>query len=163
MKKLVKLALFLILVCPFIGTIISSCNDEINCSTAGRAMLNLDFRKKVGTSATNDTIDSLTVRAFGTDSIIVNREKKVTRVQLPLRYTKDTTILVFEYSHLTKDTITVVHTNTPKFVSMDCGYEMNQNLLKISQGRKRDSIQITYASTNTNGTRNLELFHNVRP
>lgn len=37
----------------------------------------------------NDTLDSLTVTAYGTDSIIINNQKKVHDISLPLRYTED--------------------------------------------------------------------------
>ncbi len=56
----------------------------------------------------NDTLDSLTITAFGTDSIILNNQKRVHGLSLPLRYTADSTVLVFHYSKdvkIKKDTI----------------------------------------------------------
>lgn len=46
----------------------------------------------------NDTLDSLTITAFDTDSIILNNQKRVHSLSLPLRYTADSTVLIFHYS-----------------------------------------------------------------
>jgi len=88
----------------------------------------------------NDTLDSLTITAFGTDSIILNNQKRVHGLSLPLRYTADSTVLVFHYSKdvkIKKDTIVIRQKNTPYFLSMDCGYQMN----KASQA---DHIAVIY-------------------
>lgn len=61
----------------------------------------------------NDTLDSLTVTAYGTDSIIINNQKKVHDISLPLRYTEDSTKLIFKYSRTKSDTMVIRHTNTP--------------------------------------------------
>lgn len=163
MKKLVKLVLILIIAYPLAGIVISSCTDESDCSMAGRAMLRATINTIVDEKMVNDTLDSLTITAFMTDSIILNNEKRVSEVYLPLQYTNDTTILVFHYSKTGRDTITIRHTNNPKFVSMDCGYEMKQAILGLKYTEHRlDSIHITNQSTNTDGTKNLELFY-IRP
>lgn len=46
----------------------------------------------------NDTLDSLTITALGTDSIILNNQKKVHTLMLPLRYTSDTTVFILWYN-----------------------------------------------------------------
>lgn len=159
MKKLVNLLLILMIGCPLIGTVVSSCADESDCSTAGRAKLWSSLYRMEGTTVVNDTLDSLTVTALYTDSVIFPNTKDVHRFGVPLRYTDDTTVWVFHYSKLTRDTITIRHSNTPKFVSMDCGYEMKQAILDLSHTKYRlDSIRVTNSSTNTNETKNLELF-----
>jgi len=145
--------------CPLIGTVVSSCADESDCSTAGRAKLWSSLYRKDGSTVVNDTLDSLTVTALFTDSTIFPKTMDVTRFGVPLTYTDDTTTWIFHYSRMTRDTIIIRHTNTPKFVSMDCGYEMKQAILELSHTKHRlDSIRITNSSTNTNETKNLELF-----
>jgi hypothetical protein len=159
MKKLVKLVLILMTGCPLIGAAVFSCAGESDCSTAGRAMLWSAVYKR--TTAEKDTLDSLTVSTLQTD-IILNKAKNVTRFGLPLKYTNDTTTWIFHYSSEPGDTDTLMirHTNTPKFVSMECGYEMKQVVLDLSvAGRHRlDSIRITNSTTNTDETKNLELY-----
>lgn len=160
MKNLAKLILILMIAYPLIGVAVSSCAGESDCSTAGRAILNVDLRTLIDNVAVNDTLDSLTIVAAGTDSIILNNGRNVTSFWLPLQYTRDTTVLVFRYSRLTTDTLTIRHSNVPQFVSMDCGYEMSQTILSLTFTRNRmDSIRILSNITNTDGTRNLQIFH----
>ena len=111
----------------------------------------------------NDTLDSLTITAFGTDSIILNNQKRVHGLSLPLRYTPDSTVLVFHYSKdvkIKKDTIVIRQKNTPYFLSMDCGYQMKQSITGRSYSRHLlDSIYIQTAEVSIYGTENLKLFY----
>ncbi|NDV80938.1 DUF6452 family protein [Bacteroides sp. 51] len=161
MKKFAKLIFILIVAYPLIGITVSSCAGESDCSTAGRAMLNgYIYRKTEAGTSVRDTLDSLKITAFGTDSILLNNQKDVHDLSLPLQYTKDTTIVIFQYSQVTTDTITIRHTNTPNFISMECGYEMKQAILGLKYTKHRlDSIRVTNNSTNTDGTKNLELYY----
>lgn len=159
MKKLVKLVLILIVAYPLISIAVSSCAGESDCSMAGRPMLFCTINKVENDKAVADTLDSLTVTAFFTDSTIINNIKNVSSVSLPLRYTNDTTTLVFHYSRISTDTIIIEHSNKPTFISMDCGYEVKQDILKLTYSKHRlDSVRVTNTSTNTNETKNLELF-----
>lgn len=149
----------LIIACPIIGIMVSSCDDESDCSIDGRATLRATINTIVSNRVVNDTLDSLTITALYTDSIILNNATSVTEVFIPLRYTSDTTFLVLHFSRLTRDTLTIRHTNNPKFISMDCGYEMKQAITSVSYTRHRlDSIHVTSSSTTTDGTKNLELY-----
>ena len=79
MKNLVRIFFLLIIVGAAIG-IHSSCSDENDCSMAGRPMMYCTFKTNDpdnDNAVLNDTLDSLTVRAMGTDSIILNNEKDV--------------------------------------------------------------------------------------
>ena len=108
----------------------------------------------------NDTLDSLTVTAYGTDSIIINNQKKVHDISLPLRYTEDSTKLIFKYSRTKSDTMVIRHTNTPYFLSMDCGYQMKQSITGGAYSRYLlDSIYIQEKEVSIYGTENLKLFY----
>ena len=69
------------------------------------------------TIALKDTLDSLTITALGTDSIILNNEKNVHTLMLPLRYTSDTTVFIFRYDPKRRekdvDTLYIVQQHTP--------------------------------------------------
>ena len=86
MKNLVRIFLLLIIVGTAVS-IHSSCSDENDCSLAGRPMMYCTFKtidKSLDpTKVLNDTLDSLTIKALGTDSIILNNEKKVHKIMLP--------------------------------------------------------------------------------
>ena len=106
MKNLVRIFFLLIIVGAAIG-IHSSCSDENDCSMAGRPMMYCTFKTNDpdnDNAVLNDTLDSLTVRAMGTDSIILNNEKDVHTVMLPLRYTSDSTVFIFQYNPDRKST-----------------------------------------------------------
>ena len=161
MKALVKCIITGAFLFPILSVVIS-CSEEADCSMATRAMMQcyfytLDPETEV---VSNDTLDSLTVTAFGTDSIIINNQKKVHDLSLPLRYTADSTVLVFRYSKTLTDTLVVYQTNTPYFLSMDCGYQMKQSIKDVNYSRHSlDSIRIVNKEAGIYGTENLKLFY----
>ena len=161
MKALVKFIITGAFLFPILSVVIS-CSEEADCSMATRAMMQcyfytLDPETEV---VSNDTLDSLTVTAFGTDSIIINNQKKVHDLSLPLRYTADSTVLVVRYSTTLTDTRVVYQTNTPYFLSMDCGYQMKQSIKDVNYSRHSlDSIRIVNKEAGIYGTENLKLFY----
>ena len=161
MKALVKFIITGAFLFPILSVVIS-CSEEADCSMATRAMMQcyfytLDPETEV---VSNNTLDSLTVTAFGTDSIIINNQKKVHDLSLPLRYTADSTVLVFRYSKTLTDTLVVYQTNTPYFLSMDCGYQMKQSIKDVNYSRHSlDSIRIVNKEAGIYGTENLKLFY----
>ena len=161
MKALVKFIITGAFLFPILSVVIS-CSEEADCSMATRAMMQcyfytLDPETEV---VSNDTLDSLTVTAFGTDSIIINNQKKVHDLSIPLRYTADSTVLVFRYSKTLTDTLVVYQTNTPYFLSMDCGYQMKQSIKDVNYSRHSlDSIRIVNKEAGIYGTENLKLFY----
>ena len=75
MKALVRFIIFGAVLFP-VFSIVISCSEEADCSMTTRAMMQcylytLDPDTKV---VSNDTLDSLTVTAFGTDSVIINNQ-----------------------------------------------------------------------------------------
>lgn len=161
MKKLVRLVILGAILGPIISTIIS-CSEEADCSMTARPMVNcILYRINPETQyVENDTLDSLTVTAYGTDSIIINNQKNVHDITLPLRYTADSTQLIFRYSRTESDTMVIRHTNTPYFLSMDCGYQMKQAITSISSTRvSLDSIYIKDNEAGIYGTENIQLFY----
>lgn len=163
MRKLVKLILLCLIAYPIIS-IVSSCSEEEDCSMNARPMMQCYLYKIDGETerVVNDTLDSLTITAFGTDSIILNNQKRVHGLSLPLRYTADSTVLVFHYSKdvkIKKDTIVIRQKNTPYFLSMDCGYQMKQSITGRSYSRHLlDSIYIQTAEVSIYGTEILSSF-----
>lgn len=78
MKNLIRIFLIVVIVGAGIS-IGSSCSDENDCSLAGRPMMycTLYTIDEITDRRVNDTLDSLTITALGTDSIILNNQKKV--------------------------------------------------------------------------------------
>lgn len=174
MKILIRFCLILLITCSAIG-ISTSCSEENDCSMTGRAMMYCTlYTLDPETKATlKDTLDSLTITAVGTDSIILNNQKKVHTLELPLRYNSDSTVLVLHYDYKRRptyaDTLYITQKNTPYFQSMECGYSMKQVIEKVNYGIgktkgtiKVDSTYIRNNKANTNGIQNLEIFYQFR-
>lgn len=166
MKKLVNVLLIAILACPIVSIVVSSCAEETDCSMMGRAHIWCGFYTiNENNEVVAYELDSLTVSAFYAQDTLQNRLHDINHVDLPLRYLNDSTIFVFHFTNNQKDTILVKHTNTPYFVSMDCGYEMQQKIVedpwRTSTSHRIDSIRLTREiNTNTNGIENLQIFFN---
>ena len=175
MKNLIRIFLLLIIVGGAVS-IHTSCSDENDCSLAGRPMMYCTIYTIDPDNpniALKDTLDSLTITALGTDSIILNNEKNVHTLMLPLRYTSDSTVFIFRYDPKRKkddvDTLYIVQQNTPYFQSMECGYMMKQNIISIhpidytDTNKKKyhsiDSLYIKSNAANINGTENLKIFY----
>lgn len=167
MKSLIKSLLPVLFVSSVVGALMVSCAEESDCSTAGRPMLRGIFYGISNESgmdrAVKDTVDWLTVRFFETDSVTINAQENVEYVDLPLRYTADSTVMVFQYNKddLTQaDTIIFRHENTPFFISVDCGYEVKQKLTGTPTYTRHylDSINVRNQETNVIGTENLRFF-----
>lgn len=146
-----------------LASLLFSCSEEADCSmTDNRGMIvcNVSQINPENNTAMKDTLDSLTVTAAGTDSIVANRLAQVTVFSLPLRYAVDSTELVFHYVKKVTDTVVIRHTNKPYFISMDCGYQMQQSITSIRYTHHNiDSIYIANPEANINGTKNLEIFY----
>lgn len=142
-----------------------SCNDDEDCSMNARPMMQCTLYTIDRTTGEmiKDTLDSLSITALGTDSLILNNQKQVHKLTLPLRYTADSTVLVLHYSKdadIPKDTLVIRQTNTPYFLSMDCGYQMKQTINGSSYSRHRlDSIYIQNREAGIYEKENIQLFY----
>lgn len=161
----------LLLSCPFIAVVLSACDEDEDCSETDRQMMwcgVYTFLNDTSDKVINDTIPYLTVTAWDTDSIIINKQQGILQLDLPLRYSVDSTVFVFHYLveedeeliEDARDTLVVKHKNTPYFISMDCGYQMKQEIEDVYfRGQLLDSIDIRRKEANNNGTENIKLFY----
>lgn len=137
------------------------CDEEEDCSLNARPMMNCNIyalNEETGLYE-QAAINQLTITAYGTDSIIVNQETNVNTLSLPLCYTADSTHLVLHYSNGEQDQVIVHHSNTPYFLSMECGYQMKQQIERVSHTHVMlDSIALTYNEAGIYGRENLKLY-----
>ncbi|KAA6308420.1 hypothetical protein EZS27_039910 [termite gut metagenome] len=163
MKRLLKYLLTTILIaCPLAGTILSSCSEDDGCSMSGRSMLRCNVYAYKDGTLTRAALTKLTVTAFDTDSIIINAQTNVQDVSLPLRYTQEITVFVLHYGDegTMKDTVTVQHNNISSFISLECGYDMQQSVTDVAYTKHAlDSIFVRNINSNVNGQENLQLFY----
>ncbi len=157
------------MVCCMAVALSQSCSQEADCTDATRPMMNVGFytilKDTMPDGYVRDSVvgiawDTLTVTAFETDSVIINKKTAAQAVSLPLRYAEESTVIVLHYSEDYKDTVTIYHHNTPYFLNMDCGYQMKQELQGISFTMHfLDSIAITDPKIGIYGTENLSLYY----
>lgn len=143
----------------------TACSDDSDCSMAGRSMVYCNLYTIIpdDKQVIRDTLENLTVTAIGSDSVIINNQTQVSELMLPLRYTSDSTQLVFHYTNgndEVRDTLCIIQTNTPFFESLECGYTMRQEIRSLTYTKHQiDSIYIYNKEANTNGTENLKIFY----
>lgn len=168
MKQLLKW-IGLGLVCCIAMSLGMACTEEADCTDANRPMMNVSFFSfvkdtlpdgYVRDSLVGVAFDTLTVTAFGTDSVIVNKQIHAAALTLPLRYAVDTTIFVLDYSFGFKDTLTLLVHNTPYFLNMDCGYQMKQVITGLSYTNTLlDSVVIKDPKIGIYGKENLAIYY----
>ena len=136
----------------------SACSDS-DCSLGGRPSVRFAFVNSLNRAPVS-LFDSLTVTAFDTDSVLVNRERGIDHVTLPLSYSASTTTFVLHYSRFLRDTITVMHTNHPHFISIDCGISMFYHLDGLEHTSiLLDSIQLIDPDIDDNEKNNYRIYY----
>lgn len=162
MKRIRCKSLWPLLLVVALGAM-QSCDEEEDCSLNARPMMTCNLYQASPETAgafIPDTLEQLTITAYGTDSIILNREQKVKALTLPLCYSADSTHLVFHYEDGATDEVIIRHDNTPYFLSMECGYQMKQAIRSVSYTKVRlDSITISYNEAGIYGRENLKLYY----
>lgn len=162
MEKFTRIILRVMLL-PLIG-IIASCADESDCSLVSRATLNGNiYQINSENEVSKFNLPLLTIRGLvsaSKDTVILNQKQDAEIFDFPLQYTVDTTAIVFQYNEILRDTIVLRHTNTPYFVSVECGYDMKQVVTSFSYTRNYiDSISLIKNNTNKDGNENLRIFY----
>lgn len=138
---------------------ISSC-DLLNCTPADVRCLQIELFDSEENPLTLP--DTLTIKACGTDSILLNRSLNTKEIFLPLSYHApvDTFILLNygkEYSF--KDTLFVAKTNDIYFESPDCPTVMMHTIKSVRCSNEYiDSVSLVNAKVNFTETTHIKLF-----
>jgi hypothetical protein len=142
---------------------ITACNED-NCMREGRCMASFYFYSKTTKAAV--TVDSLTVLALGTDSILINKDAKIKSFTLPLDMTKSTTTFILKYGEKTGkpiDTLIINQTNKAVYISKACGTAVYHYINDITCPTKSiiDSIAIKNVEVKENEADNVHLYLNT--
>lgn len=140
--------------------ILGSC-DLLDCTNYSVKGLNAVFYDSEGYETYLE--DTLTVKACGTDSILVNKDFSATEILVPMSYESpvDTFLLVHHGEGYTEtDSLFVSKTNDQFFESPDCPTRMMHTLLeaRLSGGHFTDSVKIVNASIGFVKNLNLKLY-----
>ncbi len=141
------------------ATLITSC-DLLNCTPVEVKCLQIDLYDGNGEATTIP--DTLTIKACGTDSILLNRSLNTKTISLPLSYHApvDTFILVnYGEGYSMQDTLFVAKTNNLYFESPDCPTVMMHTILSsYCTNVFIDSLRIMESKVNFNEATHLRLF-----
>ncbi|MBO7418233.1 MAG: calcium-binding protein P [Bacteroidaceae bacterium] len=172
MRKIIPFILFIL--CGSLIASIISCTEDDDCSGNERHMLAAKILTVIKTDSavweTSYSLDSLTVYAFGTDSIIINNDLDVSSLRLPLRTNVEETTLVFSYTfhegdtlpqHNDKDTLVFRHHNTPYFLTLDCNFVVKQEVTDLRYTTHvLDSIVIVNPTATLNDDKeNIKIYY----
>ena len=106
-------------------------------------------------------MDTLTVSALGTDSILVNSLVGASSLELPLSYMQeqDTLVLhIYGMDYNLRDTMWVEKTNTTHFESPDCPTAMFHQITSVRHTHHIiDSISITRSLVDYDQTENIQI------
>lgn len=107
-------------------------------------------------------LDTLTVTAVGTDSILVNRDLSAQGIQIPLSYARPADTLSLRYASSTGgvvyDTIVILKESYPHFEAPECPTVTFHNVKGIrSTHRYIDTVQIVNPNINYNATENFKI------
>ena len=106
----------------FVWAIFVTQCSEVDCPLNNVVAVQYGLYHTDGTAVT--LIDTLTIRAVGTDSVLLNKGQGISSFLLPVHYTADKDSLLLRFSDeegdVLTDTICLCHTNEAHFESMDC-------------------------------------------
>lgn len=142
-----------------LAILVSSC-DLLNCTPADVRCLQIEIFDSEGNPMALP--DTLTVKACGTDSILVNKSIDTEEILLPLSYHApvDTFILQnYGDGYSLKDTLFVAKSNDIYFESPDCPTVMMHTIKSIRCTNEYvDSVSLVDAKVNFTETTHIRLF-----
>ena len=153
MRKSVFLSLITILM------LVSSC-DLLNCTQADVSCLRMEVYDVAGTKVMLP--DTLTITAYGTDSVLINRDVNTREILLPLSYHAPADTFLIRYYgqyYSLQDTLCIQKTNDLYFESPDCPTVMMHTILGVScTDEFIGSVEVLSEKVNFEEAVHLKLF-----
>ena len=137
-----------------------SCS-EVECPLDNVVVMTCGLYSADGTE--QKIIDTLTVTAAGTDSVLLNRGQNISSFALPVNYVADTDTLIFKFTEVDGtsyvDTLKVSHTNEAHFESMECPLSFFHEIKSITTTHNAiDSVSIVRKQVNYEDVENLKIY-----
>jgi hypothetical protein len=170
-----KIQYIIFLLCLIVGF---SCAVDESCRTNRSVLLELGMHHvdKVNTSTTvaTMTIDSLTVRGLVQDTqtgeylnvkldSIYKNAKTIDKINIPLHKFEPISIYEITFNSKTiknvKDTLTVIHENTDKYLSLECGcIKVHSIDTAFITHNFVDSVRIINHKVNNINAENIQIY-----
>jgi hypothetical protein len=155
MNKLFSIALILFLAVAYIG-----CTNDNSCHENRYVVMTSNFYTIKNDTTKTFTMDSIWVKGLGSDSILYKNSKSITSISLPLHKLQDTSRFVIRFNNI-YDTLTIVHTNIQKYLSLECGCLVTHKLDSIKSyttTHKVKRIKVKYDNVSTTKRENLQIY-----
>lgn len=134
--------------------------DLLNCTQADVSGLKIEIFDGEGNSTAFS--DTITVTAFGTDSVLLNRSTNTTEIILPLSYhAAEDTFVIRHYGEMYEETETlyVRKTNNTYYESPDCPTVMMHEIEGIlCTDIFTDSVRLVNKKVDFVGATNIRLY-----
>ena len=133
--------------------------SSINCQLNNTVYTTLGFYQDTTTSTAVSLLDTLTITAAGTDSILINQEYSASSVELPMSYGGDVDQLIFSCASLGADTLWIYHTNYPYYETPECGTAVFHDITRVESTHNFIlTTKIVKSSVNYDGEENVMIY-----
>ena len=132
-----------------VAMVMTACSS-VDCPLNNTVYANYKLMGKV--TKLPEVLTISTIRNNAADTILLNQKENTDSFSLPVSYTQDEDILVFQ-TNTARDTVWIKKTNQPHFESVDCGLNYFHTLTGIKSTRNAiDSVvinnkEVTYDAT----------------
>lgn len=155
-----------IFTCLLVGIYVTSCTDDY-CIRNDRGMANFYFFDQDKTE-TRSKLTELTVTAYDTSSVLINKQSSVEEINLPLDESRDSTVYILTYakdavtSIQLKDTITLSYKRNAQYISVECGtaiyYTLDKEKVKFTKHAIKDLLIVNPLITEVDA-HHINLFY----
>ncbi len=160
-----KMKIYKFFIVVFCLTFMLSCANDEECRKDRYVQMSaLFYTKKLNTSTNTYitstlTIDSLTAKGVGIDSLLYNNSKGISKINFPLNKFKSESKFSIQFNQST-DTITIVHTNADEYLSLECGcIKVHSIDTVLTTNHFIDSIIIKVHNVNTIQGEHLQIYN----
>jgi len=144
---------------------ITACTSDDTCRKNKFVNIRIQFYKYTLDTTSNNyklgtwSVDSLTAKGIGIDSVIYKNTKSINIINLQLQKQANSSKFLVTTNNI-NDTLTIVHTNKDYYLSLECGcikthYIDSVHITKHSV----DSVKIINPDVNTSNATNLRIFN----
>ncbi len=133
-----------------------TCRQDVDVNAT--ILLKGTFIDTAGVASSFTTWDSITVQGVGSDSVLYDNEKSVSKLLVPLRIDKNVTAYALTWRGKT-DTLYMWHDNTQRFISMACGCVVYHTIESVA-GRSvwMDSLKLVNSAVENIEQDNVQVY-----
>jgi hypothetical protein len=159
MDEIIKQRIIVLLAAAIALVIIAgSCQEE--CPYKPRSLAMINFHSIVNGTVQHRPVDSLSVRGLGMeDNRLYSAVNNIRTITLPMNGNATESVFIFDFDRGT-DTIWFSHKVIPLFISPECGFILNFNLLGTRHTMNViDSVVIAISQITTFDDTNIIIYN----